>query len=253
MADQGWIKIYRKIFDSPSIKNNPNYLSVWLYLLTNATHKEIGAFFKGEKIILKPGQLITGRKSIAKITGVTESTVRRALARFKTDHQIDQQISNKNSLISILNWDDYQKGDHLDDQLETNKRPTRDQQKTTNKNVKNDKNVKNNNITALTSEEVKAHSAKFFIPLQSKVEDPRFYPVTEKDIKQYKMLYPAVDVEQEIRKMIGWCDSKIKNRKTPRGVKSFITNWLSRTQDRSRSGNNQSNQNNDFGGVNFDN
>lgn len=59
--------------------------------------------------------------------------------------------------------------------------------------------------------------------------------VTEAQIERYKSLYPAVDVEQEIRKMIGWCESKPANRKTASGVKSFITRWLGKAQDQAKS------------------
>ena len=47
---EGWIKIHRKILDNPIICKDSDYLSVWIYLLLNATHKEIPAVFKKEKI-----------------------------------------------------------------------------------------------------------------------------------------------------------------------------------------------------------
>ena len=45
---------------------------------------------------------------------------------FEIDQQIDRQRSNKNSLVSILNWDKYQIFDQQIDQQATNKRPTSD-------------------------------------------------------------------------------------------------------------------------------
>ena len=47
----------------------------------------------------------------------------------------------------------------------------------------------------------------------------------------YKALYPAVDVEQELRNMIGWLDSYPNKRKTASGIKGFITRWLSKEQN----------------------
>ena len=44
---EGWIKMHRKILDNPIICKDSDYLSVWIYLLLNATHKEIPAIFKG--------------------------------------------------------------------------------------------------------------------------------------------------------------------------------------------------------------
>lgn len=73
-----------------------------------------------------------------------------------------------------------------------------------------------------------AAPAVFQIPLN----DGSFHPVTAEDIAKYRSLYPAVDISNEIRKMIGWCDANPKNRKTKSGVKRFINGWLARQQDR---------------------
>lgn len=64
--------------------------------------------------------------------------------------------------------------------------------------------------------------------------DKTYFDVTQKMIDEYRGLYPAVDVEQEFRKMVGWCDANPNNRKTRTGAKRFINSWLSRAQDRAR-------------------
>lgn len=147
---EGWIKIHRKILENPIICKDSDYLAVWIYLLLNATHKEIPALFKGKKIILQKGQLITGRKSMASQLKISESKIFRIINDYKSEQQIEQQTSNKNSLITILNWDKYQQIEQQNEQQMNNKRTTSEQQMNTNKNVKNDKNVKNgrNNISA---------------------------------------------------------------------------------------------------------
>ena len=58
------------------------------------------------------------------------------------------------------------------------------------------------------------------------------YLVTKEYVKELKELYPAVDVEQALRNMRGWIDSNPRNKKTPRGIKRFITSWISREQDK---------------------
>lgn len=117
----GYIKLHRKILENPIVCKDSDYLAVWIYMLLNATHKEIPAIFKGKKIMLKPGQLITGRISIANKLKISESKVRRIINELKSDQQIDQQTSNRNSLISILNWELYQKNDQQNGRLPTNK------------------------------------------------------------------------------------------------------------------------------------
>ena len=61
-----------------------------------------------------------------------------------------------------------------------------------------------------------------------------FYPVFQKEVDKYKELYPAIDVEQEFRNMIGWLDTHPKNRKSEQGMGRFINGWLSRSQDSAR-------------------
>lgn len=56
------------------------------------------------------------------------------------------------------------------------------------------------------------------------------YPFYQDDIDSYKGLYPAVDVEQEMRNMIGWLDANPARRKTKAGMKRFVNGWLSRQQ-----------------------
>ena len=140
MNAEGWIKLHRKLLDNPVTMKDTDHLAVWIYLLLNASHNEHPALFKGEKIMLKPGQLITGRKSIALALHIDESKVERILKSLKSEQQIEQQTSSKNRLISITNWEFYQQSEQQNEQQMNNKRTTSEQQVNTNKNIKNDKN-----------------------------------------------------------------------------------------------------------------
>ena len=134
---EGWIKLHRKLLDNPVTMKDTDHLAVWIYLLLNASHNEHPALFKGEKIMLKPGQLITGRKSIALALHIDESKVERILKSLKSEQQIEQQTSSKNRLISITNWEFYQQSEQQIEQQVNNKRTTSEQQVNTNKNIKN--------------------------------------------------------------------------------------------------------------------
>lgn len=104
----GYVRLYRKILDNPIIWKDSDHVAIWIYLLLNATHKEISVIFKGEKTILRPGQLIVGSKAIAEELNINYVKVHRVLNDFKIEKQIEKQASNKNSLITILNWEKYQ-------------------------------------------------------------------------------------------------------------------------------------------------
>lgn len=75
----------------------------------------------------------------------------------------------------------------------------------------------------------KVTQSKTFIELP--LNDGSCHGVTFEDLDKYKELYLAVNVEQELRAMVGWLDANPARRKTRRGVKSFITGWLNRSQD----------------------
>lgn len=66
------------------------------------------------------------------------------------------------------------------------------------------------------------------------LNDKSFYDVPLEKIALWKEVYPAVDVEQELKRMIAWLDSNPTRRKTKRGITKFINNWLSGEQDKDR-------------------
>ena len=146
MANEGWIKLHRKLLDNPIIMKDSDHFFVWVYLLLNATHTEHKTLFCGKPIILHPGQVITGRKKIARETKINEHKVDRILKALKSEHQIEQQTSSHGSVISILRWNDYQNIEQQNEPQVSNNRATSEQQVSTIqecKELKNDKNVKN--------------------------------------------------------------------------------------------------------------
>ncbi|MBA7475646.1 hypothetical protein ES707_11018 [subsurface metagenome] len=124
---EGWVKIHRKIRDKGWYKQS-NRVHLWLELLLRASNNEREFMFHGVNIKLKPGQLIAGRKSLAESTGLSESCVERTLTFFeKSEQQIEQQKSNRNRLVTILSWKEYQTTGQQTEQLADNKRTTGEQ------------------------------------------------------------------------------------------------------------------------------
>jgi hypothetical protein len=70
----------------------------------------------------------------------------------------------------------------------------------------------------------------FKIPLNDKTE----FGITQKDYDKWQDTFPAVDVMAQLKRMALWCDDNPKNRKTSRGVRKFISSWLSKEQDRAQ-------------------
>ena len=116
LIHDGWIKLHRKIIDHP-FYGDPEFLSVWITLLLNATNVPINKNWNGKTITLKPGQLIASRKTMSFMTGVNQSKVYRVLKRLENEQQIEQQKSPRSTIITITNWEKYQSGEQLNEQL----------------------------------------------------------------------------------------------------------------------------------------
>lgn len=128
----GFFKLYRSMINWEWFKDSST-LHVFIYCLLKANHKD--QRYKGD--VVKRGSFFTSRKIIAEETGMTERKVRTALEHLKMTNELTILTSSKGTVISVNNYDDYQK---VTNEL-TNERPTSDQRPTTNKNEKNIKNV----------------------------------------------------------------------------------------------------------------
>jgi hypothetical protein len=140
--NNGYIKLYRCLREKGYYKDS-EAVHLWVHLLMLASHKEKEYMFNDKLHILNPGQFITGRKSLAKETGISESKCERLLNFFKTEQQIEQQKTNKFRIISILNWSEYQTSEQQNEQPVNNQRTTSEQPVDTIKKDKNEKKEKN--------------------------------------------------------------------------------------------------------------
>lgn len=64
------------------------------------------------------------------------------------------------------------------------------------------------------------------------LNDGTFFHVSQEQCQKWAGLYPAVDVIQQLRNMLGWLDSNPSKKKTRRGVQRFVTSWLAKEQDK---------------------
>lgn len=98
--------------------------------------------------------------------------------------------------------------------------------------IRLDKNrIDNNNINIIVCpdpEKSALNPSGILLPLN----DGSVYDVPLDKIALWKEVYPAVDVDQELKRMIAWLDSNPARRKTKRGITKFINSWLSKEQDK---------------------
>jgi len=136
----GYIKLFRSLKNKGWYKKS-DFVHLWIHILIKASHKQTEFWFNGKSLNLQAGQFVTGRKQLKDETGINESKIERILTYFeKIEHQIEQQKTSKNRLITILSWELYQDNEQYNEQPVNNKRTTSEQPVNTYKNVKNNKN-----------------------------------------------------------------------------------------------------------------
>jgi len=128
---EGWIKLYRKFIDW-EWSHDMNMVGLFIHLVLRANHSTTK--WRGETI--KRGQLLTGRKQISEWTGLSDRKIRTCLNRLKSTSEVTIETTNRYSIITICNYDNYQL---KPTSKPTSQRPTSDQQPTTSKNNKNNK------------------------------------------------------------------------------------------------------------------
>lgn len=99
----GYIKLYRKL-KSWGWYQNYVVKDLFIHLLISANFKETK--WQGE--ILKPGQLITSYKNLAKELDFSVHQIRNALDKLKSTGEITSKSTNKFTIITLVNWEDYQ-------------------------------------------------------------------------------------------------------------------------------------------------
>lgn len=203
---QGWISLHRELLDNPIVCKDTHYFTIWIYLLLQATHTDQDKIFKGNKVKLKRGQLITGRKSLANRFNINESKVQRILKMFESEQMIEQQTSNKNRLITILKYELYQSVEQQIKQPVNNKRTTNEQPVNTNNNVNKEINV--NKVIKTYYENVKLNELFIeFLKLRKKLK--------------------AVNTERAINGLINKLEKHDDNIKILMINESIINSWKS--------------------------
>lgn len=240
--ERGYIKIYRKILDSGIIQN-PHAFQIFGYLLLTAAYKPIKIDVRGELIELNSGQLVTGRKELSEKLKISEQCVRTALKYLEKNKILTIKSTKRFSLISIINWDTYQsKNEESNQQTNqelTKSQPSANQELTTKQEFKNLSIKEINNLNIYSSEpknrseqEIELIPEEIFIEFPVIGQNAGIHGVTKREIEQWKELYPAIDIEQELRKMKGYFLGNPQKRKTRRGINRSIHHWLANAQDR---------------------
>jgi hypothetical protein len=201
---EGWIKLHRK-FNEWEWYNISEMVHLFIHLLINANSKD--GEWRG--VILKRGQILTGLHSLHESTKISIQTIRTCLKRLEKTSEINIQVTNKYSIITICKYEDYQS-----EKITTNKQPnkqlTSNQQSTNNKQEEEEyKNEKNSNIAVkkITSERIKIFydSLVPFLERHGKERIKKFYDYwTEPNKSGTKMRFELEKTWELSRRLNTW-------------------------------------------------
>lgn len=190
MMRTGWFKFYRQIFDNPICTKDAEHFFVWCYLLAEAQFEEgERVLFQNEEIVLEKGQLLRTITQISNDLHIKEMKVYRILKLLENEKQIVKRTSNKNTLITVLNWEKYQSCEKQNEEpmkngCKTDVKQMKDECKTDvkpsyyNKEIKNDKNEKNDKkvrkepVVYYPNDELLNNAFKEFVTMRNKIKKP---------------------------------------------------------------------------------
>ena len=111
----GWIKLHRKIIDNPLYFSEPfNRSMAWIDMILLANHSDNYFFKRGIRVEVKTGQIGYDIESLAKRWQWSRGKVERFMQMLENDKQIVRQKTNVTTLISIVNYMEYQQDSKAD-------------------------------------------------------------------------------------------------------------------------------------------
>lgn len=222
--DVGFVKIHRKIFEW-GWYGDINTFRLFVHMLLKANWKD-GRF---RDTTVPRGSFVSSVAKLAEETGLTNDEVRTAISHLVRTKEITKQSTNRYTVFTVVNYVLYQ---DIPEQRPSSPQPipvlfpTIEEGKKVRRKEKLNSITKDDTICPEPEESAPTPSG-ILLPLN----DKSFYGVPREKITLWRETYPAVDVEQELRRMVAWLDSNPTKRKTRRGIERFINSWLARTQD----------------------
>lgn len=185
---------------------------------------------------------VAGIKSICKYPGDADQ-LNQALIECEFLHRNGKEVTvvgwDEHNSTLIANWNNGKKGGRppkkkpMDNPEETHGLPMDNPAETREEPIRLDRiGLDEIGQDKKTSTELATPGAAYYIPTNKYGTQGEKYPVTVDDIAEWRELYPAVSIDVEIRKIIGWSQSNVQKRKTMKGMPKFINSWLSRAQDK---------------------
>ena len=104
---EGWIALHRKIYNSKDF-NNQLEVSVFLYLVSMASHKPVNVIYRKKKLTLKRGEVSIAYKDLAKKFDLSERKIRTIIGNLVHSGNLNQTLHKNLSIYTIVKYSKYQ-------------------------------------------------------------------------------------------------------------------------------------------------
>ena len=107
--NSGWVKVHRRIQDNCYWKEKPfSRGQAWVDLILSANYKAGHIRKRGIMVEIARGQVGASQQTLADRWGWSRGKVIRFLKELETKQQVVQQKTNVTTIITLVNYEDYQ-------------------------------------------------------------------------------------------------------------------------------------------------
>lgn len=181
MNNNGYIRLHRKILNSPVFKDSELF-QLFNYILLKSTHKDYKSIVGLTAVKLKSGQMIFGRNVASTDLNMSPAKIRKRIKVLEELDIITTKTTNKFTLVTVSNWGLYQNdGDKKTSKKasgETNKEPTNDHIQ---KQKKQEKHNRDENSLKKANKEAEEFLRSFYARKDFSTDNI----ITEKAVKEF--------------------------------------------------------------------
>lgn len=214
----GWIQLHRSLIDWEWY-DDANTMRLFLHCCLRANFEDA----KWRGIDIKRGTFITSIKTLSEELKLSESKIKLSIKKLKTTNEIAIKTTNKNTTVTVCNYDTYNNlkkqndkpNSNQPDNQTTNKQQTEDNQTATDKKNNNNKQEKEV-ITKQLKEHLQTFEQFRQIYKGTKVGNVAEFANFKKKTKDWKEVLPDLKALTE-------CQINIKD--TMRAAGQFVPEW----------------------------
>lgn len=209
----GFVTLDRNIIGWRWFKH-ANVFRVFVYLILKANYKPCDF----ENMTIKRGQVVTSYPKLSEALGITEAQARTAISKLKETGEITVNATSKFSVITIINYDKYQRTDRQNNSQmsakeQSNNRQIADKKQTDNSQITaieqykqiNKENKKNNTpLSPKGAEEIDSGFEKFWQAYPRRVAKTRAENAWKKLKPNKELIDRILDALEKFKKTSQW-------------------------------------------------